>query len=182
MAKKKNRQLTDEEKSPLGTFAAEYWKTLGPEVTGSGLFVDACTILDCHDPKYQDRILDFLDREGSSYRFFTTTYVVAEIVRRLIAKVATYPFVGPNGERYTHLASYVMKDFMEIHRIHVINVPIEIFELGKLNFEKHKNRYDLGGWSLTDAISYEIVHGLRQTQILTTDMAFRTLGLMPLPH
>jgi len=182
MTKKRRRQLTDDEKYRIGTLAREYWEQLKLEVTGSALFVDTSALIDCFDPKYQGRMLDFLDREAKTYKLFTSTYVVTELVRRLIAKVAQYRFVGPNGEQYVPLAIHAFKEFMQVHKIHTVCVPKEVFELGKANLETNRNRENLEGWSLTDAISYEIVHGLHHNQILSRDKGFRVFGLMLLPH
>jgi hypothetical protein len=182
--RKPTRLLTVEESTDAFRAANEYWPRLKTEVTSSALYVDACAILNCHQHKsrFQETTIQFLQKEASSYRFITSTYVVAEVVRRLVTKTTVYPFRGPNEIIGTPLAVYVMNDWLESFKIMPITVPPCVFEIGKMNVSKNKGRQDLEGWSLTDAISYEIVRGLGQNQIVSHDGGFRVLGLVLLPY
>jgi predicted nucleic acid-binding protein len=186
MSKYRHRQPTDEERSDAVLSASPYWQSLSKEVTSSALFVDATAILDYHDhkSKYRDKAREFLDREAAMYRYITSTYVVAEVVRKLIHPNVNNDFRGPNGSLLPpiELAIFLTHEWLDSVKIRPICVPIEVFELAKKNLERNKSKAELKGWTLTDAISYEIVKGLEHKQIVSSDGAFRVLGLTLLPY
>ncbi len=93
-------------------------------------------------------------------------------------------FRGPDGSLLPpiELAILLAHEWLNSMRIKPICVPIEVFELAKKNLEKNKRNADLKGWTLTDAISYEIVRGLEHKQIVSSDGAFRVLGLTLPPY
>src|SRR5579885_3096211 len=176
MGRKTRPQPTLEEQSKEGQEAAAYWAQLRQDVTSNALFLDAAAIIDCHDPKFREPVQEFLNREAVNYRYITSTYCVCEIVRRMAA--GPNKFVGPGGERLVELSLYVLKSWLASNNVKVICVPAAVFELGRARFEQYRN---VKGWSLTDAISYEIVRGLGKKEIVSGDHGFKAVGFMLLP-
>jgi predicted nucleic acid-binding protein len=120
-----------------------------------------------------DRLLEGL----IGYTFVTSTYVVAESIRRLVKAKKEAKFSGPLGERNVALARYVLKTWLIENSVRVICIPGEIFdEVSKRYCSDNPVQCDL-----TDLISFAIVNGLQQKQIVSDDGHFRDLGLQCLP-
>jgi predicted nucleic acid-binding protein len=179
MSKQRKTQPKYAEQTLAGKAAKEYWEKLRLELSSGALFIDASAIIDCHDPIYRDKMDDFLGRESANYHYFTSTYIVSETIRRFVNRTSQYTFRGPNGQQYIELALYVLKEWLKKYDVKVICVPKCVYELGLLTFEEFKT---IHGWTLTDAITYEIiVRGLQQKRIVSRDRGFRDLGMQIYP-
>ena len=160
-------------------FSAEdegFWLGLLRSLGRRTLFVDSCAILDYFNMS-DDRITRFLEEELVGDQLITSTYVIAETVRRLAKLSSPHRFTGPSGERGGALACYVLRTWLAEHDVVVICVPMSIFEQAKMQFQ----RFHRIGCDLTDILSHLIVAGLQQNRILSTDDHFRRLGLHLLP-
>ena len=136
-------------------------------------YVDTGAILECLNPadelfnKFFDSVVD---------RLVTSSYVVAETVRRLV-KSKPNQFRGPAGQQASELAVHFLRSWLEEHDVSVLHIPQEVFDAARTEFEQKKSI----GCDLTDVISYMIVVGLQQTRIVSSDRHFRFLGLTCLP-
>ncbi len=165
--------LSKEAQETLDSYWAEQRKYLGQVA----FYVDSAAILSCLVPD-EDRFVNLLKKELNGYRFFTSSHVVAETVRRLAKPTAIYPFRGPANEKGIDLALYFINRWLAEFAVSVICVSKEVYDLGKVNLQNHK---DVDGWDLTDAISSEIVLGLEQKYIVSADRGFLRLGIMLMP-
>lgn len=152
-----------------------YWREriqeLGPKV----LFVDSGAVLECLSPE-DERFSAFFDGHIGD-RLVTSSYVVAETVRRLV-KSRPNKFKGPAGERTSDLAVHFLRRWLHEHDVSVLHVPREVFDAARTEFERKKHI----GCDLTDVISYVIVVGLQQTRIVSSDRRhFQSLALTCLP-
>ena len=115
--------------------------------------------------------------ELTGYRLLTSTYVLAETVRRLVKTKSPYNFIGPGGQKRADLAIHVLKEWISQNNVIVLCVPDDVFNSAKEEFRLHCGIQ----CDLTDIISWVIVQGLEQTQIVADDAHFRSLGLSCLP-
>jgi predicted nucleic acid-binding protein len=120
-------------------------------------------------------LLKELVSNGLSDRLVTSTYVIAEAIRRLI-KSKPREFVGPGGEQKTDLALYLLFQWLSDNKVAIICPPEAVFDEAKRLFREHRAL----GCDLSDVISYVIVRGLEQDRILSQDGHFRSLGLTTL--
>jgi len=153
----------------------DYWHALMRSLGRKVFYVDTGAILECLNPE-DEQFSKFFESvvEG---RLVTSSYVVAETVRRLV-KSKPQQFRGPEGERASELAVYFLHSWLTEHRVSVINIPEEIFDLARTEFERKKQI----GCDLTDVISYIIVVGLQQNRIVSSDRRhFQSLSLTCLP-
>jgi predicted nucleic acid-binding protein len=139
------------------------------------IFVDTGVILDAllREPT---ECREFLERQLVGDQLITSTYVIAETVRRIV-KSKDREFVGPSGEQYDALALHFLKRWLSEHNVKVICPPLIIFDHVRQEFGK----YSYSGCDLVDLLSYTIVTGLQQTRILAKDAHFSRLGLTCLP-
>ncbi len=155
----------------------QYWQEQTRRLGRSLLFIDTGAILKVFEKNEDDYAL-FLEQEAVNYRFVTSTYVVAETVRRLTK--AKYPdrHTGPRGEKGSQLCLYILKSWLTQQGIHELCIPSEIFNIAKAEFDKSH----VIGCDLTDIISFVIVRGLEINEILSPDRQhFGQLGLTCLP-
>ena len=177
---KRKLQPTVQEQLQAGLESKEYLESLRRDLAGNALFIDTTAIIDYHDPnsQYQERIQDFLTRESSAYVLITSTYVVAEAVRRFVKANEHDRFEAPGKKRGAELGLYIIKDWLAMNKVRVVCVPKCVFELGAMCFEAN---WKTDGWTITDAISHEIIRGLGPKQIVSGDQGFRNLGFRLLP-
>jgi len=154
---------------------SQYWKTLISRLGRKVLYVDTGAILgsvECGNDQFQKFF-----STAVGYRYVTSTYVVTETVRRLVKTKTPNQFCGPGGERCKDLSLYILKAWLEEHDVYVICLPDDEFdEARNIYRDKHFVNCDL-----TDIISYTIILGLDQNQILSDDSHFNQLGLVRLP-
>lgn len=155
--------------------AANYWHHLVATLGRHTLFVDTGAIISFFDAK-DDRYQQLVDEEIIGFTLVTSSYVLAETVRRIV-KSRAGNLVGPRGERDSELAVHFLDEWLRENDVEVIQLPELIFENAKEAFREMRAI----GWDLTDAISYIIVRGLEQNQILSPDRHFLAAGLMRLP-
>jgi len=137
-------------------------------------YIDTSAILECLSPDDEQFKL-FLNTVVGG-QFVTSSYVIAETVRRLV-KPQYDRFVGPAGERRFELAIYVLRCWLDERGVAVICIPPQAFSAARAAFEQKRAI----GCDLTDVVSYLIVRGLEQTRIVSKDGHFRQLGLTCLP-
>jgi len=139
------------------------------------LFVDTGAIVGCMEAG-DEAFPAFFD-ELIGEKLITSTYVLAECVRRIVKAQHPDQFVGPSGERSVQLALHILKDWLTERNVYVLNVPDDVFEDAKRSLEKHQGLK----CDLTDILSYEIIQGLQETRIVSKDSHFKSLGLDVLP-
>jgi predicted nucleic acid-binding protein len=152
-----------------------FWRQQVMELGRRVLFVDTSVILDAIN-RTPSESREFFERQLVGDKLITSTYVIAETVRRVV-KSKQKEFVGPAGEQFGALALYFLKAWLSEYRVKVICPPSAIFDTAKLEFEK---RHYLG-CDLVDLLSYTIIRGLQQTRILAKDEHFKRLGLICFP-
>jgi predicted nucleic acid-binding protein len=153
-----------------GVYWQEQIRQLGRQV----FYVDTGAILECLNPK-DERFNEFFDGVVGG-RLVTSSYVVAETVRRLV-KSKPNQFIGPRGEQRSELAVHFLRRWLEEREVSVLYVPEEVFGAARSEFERKRAI----GCDLTDVISYLIVVGVEQNRIVSPDRDFRSLGLTCLP-
>lgn len=154
--------------------ADEYWQYQIRQLGRNLFYVDTGAILECWNPQ-DERFSAFFDGVIGG-RLVTSSYVVAETVRRLV-KSKSNQFVGPNGMRQIELAVHFLRGWLLEHDVSVLHIPPEVFDAARATFEDKKSI----GCDLTDVISFLIVNGLQQNRIVSPDGHFRSLGLTCLP-
>lgn len=110
-------------------------------------------------------------------QLITSTYVLSEVVRRIIKADHPNRFVGPAGERHSDLAVYVLTQWLETHNVKILCPPEEVFNAAKAMFAENRSI----GCDLVDVLSYVIVKGFQQSRIVSSDAHFRKLGLACFP-
>lgn len=153
----------------------KYWHELIANLGRKVMFIDTGAILSTFDPG-DDRFRNFF-KSAVGYRFVTSTYVVAETVRRLVKAGVKSQFCGPNGERTLALSRHILKVWLEERNVFTICIPETVFEATKV---KYCTRHGVD-CDLTDLLSADIVRGLEQKEILSPDSHFQQLGLQCLP-
>jgi predicted nucleic acid-binding protein len=151
-----------------------YWQEQIRELGRKVFYVDTGAILECLNPK-DERFNAFFDGVVGG-RLVTSSYVVAETVRRLV-KSKHNQFVGPAGIQHFDLAVHFLRRWLEERDVSVLYIPQEVFGAARTEFERKRAI----GCDLTDVISYVIVIGLEQNRIVSPDRHFRSLGLTCLP-
>ncbi len=173
MSKRVNAKPSKRSSKAL-TVADTYWQDqiyhLGREV----FYVDTGAILECLNPE-DERFSAFFDSVVGD-RLVTSSYVVAETVRRLL-KSKPNKFRGPAGEQKCALAVHFLRRWLEERNVSILHIPQEVFDAARKEFEKKKAI----GCDLTDVISYVIVLGLEQRRIVSPDRHFQSLCLTCLP-
>jgi len=131
-------------------------------------------------------ILKALERDEAFIDFFesvvgeqliTSTYVLSEVVRRIVKSDHPGRFIGPSGERGSALAAYILTTWIQSNRVQVICPPEQVFQAAKAEFIRNQGI----GCDLVDVISYVIVVGMQQNRIVAADGHFRSLGLVCYP-
>jgi len=150
-----------------------YWQDQIGHLGRNVFYVDTGAILECLNPE-DERFNAFFDRVVG--RLVTSSYVVAETVRRLV-KSKPYKFIGPAGQQASELAVHFLRAWLEERDVSIIYVPQEVFGTARTEFERKSSI----GCDLTDVISYLIVVGLEQSRIVSPDGHFRSFGLTCLP-
>jgi predicted nucleic acid-binding protein len=153
----------------------DFWRQQVMNLGRKVFFVDTSVILDAIT-RAPSESRDFLERQLVGDQLITSTYVIAETVRRVV-KSKEKEFVGPSGEQYGTLALYFLNAWLSEYSVKVICPPSIVFDNAKLEFEKHNYL----GCDLVDLLSYTIVKGLQQTRILAKDKHFTKLGLVCFP-
>lgn len=151
-----------------------YWQDQIQQLGRKVFYVDTGAILECLNPK-DERFNPFFDGVVVG-RLVTSSYVVAETVRRLV-KSKRNQFIGPQGIQQSELAVHFLRRWLEERDVSVLYVPEEVFGAARGEFEQKRAI----GCDLTDVISYLIVIGLEQSRIVSPDGHFRSLGLTCLP-
>jgi predicted nucleic acid-binding protein len=152
-----------------------YWLGQIQQLGRNVFYVDTSAILECLNPN--DELFNpFFDRVVGG-RLVTSSYVVAETVRRLV-KSKHNEFIGPGGIQHSDLAVHFLRRWLEERDVSVLYVPQEVFGAARTEFEREEGI----GCDLTDVISYVIVVGLQQTRIVSKDRRhFQSFALTCLP-
>lgn len=158
---------------PESLYAHHYWETLRGEHPGT-LFVDTSAILAAFEPG-EVAFNDFL--QTTTDPLVTSSYVVAETVRRLVKQKNTEPFKGPAGERGWTLAEHFVLRWLQERGVSIVCVPDDIWKLSVGAFSNFASI----ACDLTDIMSFAIIQGLGQNRILARDGHFASLALMVLP-
>ena len=153
----------------------DYWDDQVRQFGRKEIFIDTGAILESLQPD-GDEVREFLESGLLGDRLITSTYVIAEAVRRMV-KSRTNEFIGPDGERCGDLAQHFLQRWLQQHLVRVICVPDYVFEDAKASYARVRHH----GCDLIDTLSYVIVSGLQQTRIVAKDEHFAALGLMRLP-
>jgi predicted nucleic acid-binding protein len=171
-----NRTKTSKRVSPifaapeLADFWTEQIRTLGRNV----FYIDTGGILKVLEG--DDTFIEFFNSVVGQ-QLLTSTYVLSEVVRRIVKASHPERFSGPNGERGSDLAAYILTDWIQDNNVHVICPPEAVFRAAKSEFVRNRSL----GCDLVDVMSYVIVIGLQQTRIVSADTHFRSLGLVCYP-
>ena len=157
------------------TAGGTYWQDQIGRLGRKVLFVDSGAVLACLNSE-DERFTTFFDSVIGD-RLVTSSYVVAETVRRLV-KAKPNQFKGPAGQQGSKLAVHFLRRWLEEHNVSVLHIPQEVFDAARTEFERKIHI----GCDLTDVISYVIVLGLQQTRIVSSDRRhFQNLTLTCLP-
>lgn len=113
----------------------------------------------------------------AGFRLVTSTYVIAESVRRLVKSKTPDNFIGPGGEKTVALALHLLRAWLDVNNFTVLCIPEEVFNEAKRLYPTYCGTH----CDLTDVISLTIVHGLEQTEIVSPDGHFQSFGLRCLP-
>ena len=170
MPRKRSSRKTQPTQQPPDHFWQEQIRIYGRRV----FFIDTGGILSTFERN--ESVIDFLDSLVGD-QLITSTYVLAEAVRRIIKSDFPDRFVGPGGERSSELAVHVLTKWLEAQNVKVICPPEQVFDGATAMLARYKDV----GWDLVDAISYVIVCGLEQTRIVSPDGHFRRVGLICYP-
>jgi len=169
--RRKNReQAVAPESAALTDFWEEQIRIHGRRL----FFVDTGGILKALER--DETFVDFFDSIVGE-QLITSTYVLAEVVRRIVKSDNPGRFIGPSGERGTTLAVYVLTAWIQSNRVRVICPPEQVFHAAKNEFVRNQGI----GCDLVDVISFVIVVGLQQNRIVSADRHFRSLGLVCYP-
>ncbi|MGO9254924.1 MAG: hypothetical protein ACLQU1_01270 [Bryobacteraceae bacterium] len=152
----------------------DFWQEQIKVFGRRAFFVDTGGILKMLEA--DEAFIDFFDSLVGD-QLITSTYVLTEVVRRIIKADHPNRFVGPRGERHSDLAIYVITEWIENHGIRVICPPEEVFNAAKAVFARNRGI----GCDLVDVLSFVIVSGLEQNRIVSPDHHFRSLGLACYP-
>jgi len=155
--------------------AADYWSKEIQKLGRNVVFVDSGAILETLTPG-DETFSNFFD--GLVDRLVTSTYVVAETVRRLV-KSKPHEFAGPSGERNVALARHFLVQWLVERGVIVLCVPESVYMNALAQYQT--KQVSEVGCDLTDTISYIIVRGLGQSRIVAKDQHFLRLGLLRLP-
>ncbi len=174
MSKRVNAELSKRtRKAP--TVGNAYWQNQIQHLGRNVFYVDTGAILECLNP--EDELFSAFFDGVVGDRLVTSSYVVAETVRRLV-KSRPNQFRGPAGEQAFELAVHFLRRWLEQHNVSVLHIPQDVFDAARTEFEQKKHI----GCDLTDVISYVIVVGLEQTRIVSSDRRhFQSLALTCLP-
>jgi predicted nucleic acid-binding protein len=153
----------------------KFWQQQVSRLGRKILFIDTGMILDAVGREPTES-REFLDHQLVGDQLVTSTYVIAETIRRIMKSKGS-DFVGPGGERRETLALYFLRSWLSEYKVEVICPPEIIFDRAKQECEK----YSYLGCDLVDLLSYTIVRGMRQTRILAKDLHFWRLGLQCVP-
>jgi predicted nucleic acid-binding protein len=153
----------------------QYWKEQIARLGRNVLYVDTGAIVGAFE-RGGTKLNTFFD-QIVGFRFVTSTYVIAESVRRIVKSRTPNNFVGPAGEKTVALALHLLRAWLDDKNFTVLCIPEEIFNEAKRAYP----RYCGMQCDLTDVISLTIVHGLEQKQIVSPDSHFRSFGLQCLP-
>lgn len=156
--------------------SGDFWRSEIQRLGRRALFVDTGAIIACLEP-HDTRFRAFFEEEVIGDRLVTSTYVVAETIRRIVKAKVTDKLAGPAGQRGMELALHVLKGWLVDNEVVVLHVPREVFETATTSLETHRHAQ----CDLMDILSFEIVRGLEQSRIVSPDSHFRTLGLDLLP-
>lgn len=174
MAKaRKPRGWLDPAPAEVNDALQEYWDRLIARLGRNVLFVDTGAILAGF--ACDDRYVEFFSGDEFQGKLITSTFVVAETVRRA-AKTRHSRYRGPRGERDRELAVYFIRSWLSEHGVEVMDVPPPVFNSAKESFQDGTVDCDL-----SDMISYTIVRGMGQSRIVATDRHFYDLGLQLYP-
>jgi predicted nucleic acid-binding protein len=119
---------------------------------------------------------DFFDSVVGD-QIVTSTYVLSEVVRRIVKTDHPSRFKGPTGEVGPELALYVLTEWLETSNVRVICPPEEVFDYARQTYSESRGI----GCDLVDIISFVIVEGFEQKRIISPDNHFRILGLICYP-
>jgi len=153
-----------------------FWERKIRELGRRTLYIDTSAILG--DLEHgSDRFKNFFSKT-IGYRYVTSTYVVAETCRRLVKSNTKNKFCGPKGEREKELSLWVLRAWLDRYNVTVICLDEDGYALARTAYidDRRSTLCDL-----TDMISFTIVKGLEQGQILSGDSHFAHLGLACLP-
>ena len=153
----------------------EYWQQQISRLGNDILFVDTGAIVGVFE-RGVERFREFFE-EVVGYRLVTSTYVVAESVRRLVKSKTPDNFLGPSGERTVALALHILRNWLDEHNFTVLCVPEQVFNEAKQLYPTWCGTQ----CDLNDVISLTIVSGLKQREIVSADGHFRSFGLSLLP-
>lgn len=170
MARKQPRRAEAASVSPTEAYWVEARQTLGRDV----FFIDTGAILKSFEENDQVYSEFFETTIGT---FVTSSYTIVETVRRLV-KDRHRQFIGPGGERSVDLALYLLRRWVQAYEVQVMHLPEAVYQEALDVFEE--KRYL--ACDLNDILSAQIVKGLEQTRIVTSDRRhFPQLGLDCLP-
>lgn len=181
MAKKKHRAVQAQQAASGAAVPAfspaksPYFEKTIQTLGRRALFVDTGAIVGCMDA--EDEAFPAFFDELIGEKLVTSTYVLAECVRRIIKAQRPDQFVGPAGQRNVQLALHILTDWLTERNVHVLSVPEDVFEQAKRSLQKHQGLK----CDLTDILSYEIIQGLQENRIVAKDTHFKSLGLDVLP-
>lgn len=158
---------------PLKAYFATLIQTHGRRL----LYWDTGAILKCFEPG-EGRFADLLTQNAGD-RLVTSTFVVAETVRRIVKSSAPrHKFRGPRGEQGVDLVRSLLRNWLAEKSIEVLHPDQIVFAAAK---EMFVTRHHALGCDLSDTLSYVMVKGLEQPRIVSPDGHFRAMGLLCLP-
>jgi predicted nucleic acid-binding protein len=154
-----------------------YWQEQSRRLGSRVAYLDSGAILETLSPE-DATFGPFLQNELVGDRLVTSTYVVAETVRRLV-KARSNEFAGPSGERRAELARLFLRRWLADNDVVVLCVPASIYEEAIAQYQTPE--VVAIECDLTDVISTVIVRGLGQNRIVAKDVHFHRFGLVRLP-
>jgi|SRR6185437_520589 len=152
----------------------EYWTKQIRELGRNLFFVETGFVIASFDPSKRGTAETVL-REFATGRLVTSTYVITEVVRRIV-KSKAWDFLGPNGEQKVELALYFVFAWLSEKKVVVLCPPECVYHEATRIFRECR----IIGCDLTDVLSFVLVRGLEQDAILSQDSHFRALGLRTL--
>ena len=174
MSKRVNGRPSKRSRKVL-TVGDTYWQEQIRHLGRRVLYVDSGAVLECLNPE-DERFSAFFNSVVGD-RLVTSSYVVAETVRRLV-KSKPNQFIGPAGQRTSELAVHFLRCWLKERNVSILHIPEKVFDVARKEFERKKRI----GCDLTDVISYVVVVGLQQTRIVSPDRRhFQSLALTCLP-
>jgi hypothetical protein len=172
MGNSRRRRPKKIEVSPI---LAGFWEDQIRSFGRSVHFIDTQGILECWE---KDSLVNEHLERSIGVTFLTSTYVLAEAVRRLVKAQLQNQHKGPGGERGKDLAVHLLTDWLTLHDVRTICPPLEAFEYAT---KVYTSEYRALGCDLCDVISFVIVKGMEQDAIISTDSHFASMGLVLLP-